>query len=49
MSLRHRKAQKRDMDERYTLPEDTDPDEVLRRLLGTKPADEQEDKEEAES
>jgi hypothetical protein len=32
---RHRRF-KRDMDERFSLPEDTDPDEVLRRLLGVK-------------
>jgi hypothetical protein len=38
------------MDERVNLPEDTDPDEVLRRLLGVKtPPDDSEDKTEPDS
>lgn len=35
MALRHRKRSKPDLDERISLSEDTDPDEVLRRLLAT--------------
>lgn len=31
---RHR-PRRPDLDERFSLPSDTDPDEVLRRLLGT--------------
>jgi len=37
------------MDERFNLPEDTDPDEVLRRLLGVKTPPDSEDKEEPDS
>jgi hypothetical protein len=51
--MARRKTPKRDMDERFSLPEDTDPDEVLRRLLGVKtpPADpgDSEDKAEPDS
>jgi hypothetical protein len=36
MSPRQRHRPRRpDLDERFSLPEDTDPDEVLRRILGT--------------
>jgi hypothetical protein len=31
---RHR-PRRPDLDEKFSLPEDTDPDEVLRRLIGT--------------
>jgi len=47
--MAHRRPPKRDMDERFNLPEDTDPDEVLRRLLGVKTPPDSEDKEEPDS
>ena len=35
MASHRRTPTKPDLDERFSLPEDTDPDEVLRRLLKT--------------
>lgn len=36
------------LDEPFSLPDDTDPDEVLRRLLGTDDADEESEEPEEE-